>query len=188
MASELVVHHCTLRSIVSTVLARKEGESKAVELLQRCVADASAVRALRRKVGMVFQFHCLFEHLSALQNVALALVHVQHLPAREAEQRSRDLLATLGAGFGYWPTASGRKKALAAAAMIGAVVLGVMVDSRSPFVATAIGCAVYVVWKYRVRGVIGIAALFAIVYTATFAIPSMRDYVNRGDLTSFTGR
>jgi O-antigen ligase len=98
------------------------------------------------------------------------------------------MLATLGAGFGYWPTASGRKKALAAAAMIGAVVLGVMVDSRSPFVATAIGCAVYVVWKYRVRGVIGIAALFAIVYTATFAIPSMRDYVNRGDVTSFTGR
>jgi hypothetical protein len=36
--------------------------------------------------------------------------------------------------------------------------------------------------------VIGIAALFAIVYTATFAILSMRDYVNRGDVTSFTGR
>ena len=30
------------------------------------------VRQLRRKVGMVFQFHCLFEHLPALKNVWLA--------------------------------------------------------------------------------------------------------------------
>jgi hypothetical protein len=45
------------------------------------------------------------------------------------------MLTTLGAGFGYWPTANGRKKASAAAAMIGAVLLGVMADSRSPFVA-----------------------------------------------------
>ena len=29
----------------------------------------AAIRSLRRKVGMVFQFHCLFEHLPALQNV-----------------------------------------------------------------------------------------------------------------------
>jgi hypothetical protein len=98
------------------------------------------------------------------------------------------MLTTLGAGFGYWPTASGRKKASAAAAMIGAVLLGVMADSRSPFVAIAISCTVCVVWKYRVRGAIGIAALFAIVYTAAFAIPSMRDYVNRRDVASFTGR
>ena len=33
------------------------------------------LRQLRRKVGMVFQFHCLFEHLSALSNVCLAPVH-----------------------------------------------------------------------------------------------------------------
>src|SRR4051812_36427443 len=32
----------------------------------------STLRGLRRKVGMVFQFHCLFEHLSAIENVCLA--------------------------------------------------------------------------------------------------------------------
>ena len=46
-----------------------------------------AIRALRRKVGMVFQFHCLFEHLSALKNVALALEHVQRVPRARAERQ-----------------------------------------------------------------------------------------------------
>ena len=41
-----------------------------------------AQRALHQKVGMVFQFHYLFEHLTALENVTLAPVHVQHRAQR----------------------------------------------------------------------------------------------------------
>jgi len=59
-------------------------------------ADAGEVIAGR--VGMVFQFHCLFEHLTALQNVTLAPVHVQHLTHDEAERRARRLLEQLGVG------------------------------------------------------------------------------------------
>ena len=33
-------------------------------------------RDLHRSVGIVFQFHCLFSHMSALDNVSLAPVHV----------------------------------------------------------------------------------------------------------------
>ena len=54
------------------------------------------VRALRRKVGMVFQFHHLFEHLPAIKNVWLAPVHAYGVPIREAERRARELLAALG--------------------------------------------------------------------------------------------
>jgi len=57
---------------------------------------AAALRELRRKVGMVFQFHCLFEHLPALQNVALAPVYVQRVARPEAERRAHELLASLG--------------------------------------------------------------------------------------------
>lgn len=60
--------------------------------------DAAAIAALRAKVGMVFQFHCLFEHLSALANVCLAPVHVQRVAARDAERRARELLDQLGVG------------------------------------------------------------------------------------------
>lgn len=51
---------------------------------------------LRAKVGMVFQFHCLFEHMTALRNVALAPVHVQGVAAAEAERKARGLLGALG--------------------------------------------------------------------------------------------
>jgi len=58
----------------------------------------SRLRPLRRKVGMVFQAHALFEHLTALENVLLAPVQVLgHAPA-EAEARARALLDSLGVG------------------------------------------------------------------------------------------
>ena len=56
----------------------------------------ATLRALRRKVGLVFQFHHLFEHLPVIKNVWLAPVHALGVPLREAEQRARELLAVLG--------------------------------------------------------------------------------------------
>jgi len=55
-----------------------------------------SIRDLRRKVGMVFQFHCLFEHMSAMQNVWLAPVHVQRIGQPEAERRAMELMKSLG--------------------------------------------------------------------------------------------
>jgi ABC-type polar amino acid transport system ATPase subunit len=56
----------------------------------------ATLRQLRRKVGMVFQFHCLFEHLSALNNICLAPVHAHKVTRENAEHRARDLLAAFG--------------------------------------------------------------------------------------------
>jgi len=55
-------------------------------------------RELHRSVGMVFQFHHLFAHLTAVANVSLAPVHVFGQPRGEAERRARELLAMLGVG------------------------------------------------------------------------------------------
>ena len=57
-----------------------------------------ARRALHQKVGMVFQFHFLFEHLSAIDNVCLAPVHVQRTPKPTVVARARSLLDHLGVG------------------------------------------------------------------------------------------
>jgi polar amino acid transport system ATP-binding protein len=51
---------------------------------------------LRLAVGMVFQFHCLFEHLSALDNVCLAPCHVRRQPLDEVRTRASALLDQLG--------------------------------------------------------------------------------------------
>jgi ABC-type polar amino acid transport system ATPase subunit len=57
---------------------------------------ASVLRRLRRKVGMVFQFHCLFEHLPAAKNVWLAPVHAHGFARPDAEHRALELLKMLG--------------------------------------------------------------------------------------------
>jgi len=48
------------------------------------------------KSGLVFQSPSLFEHLSALDNVRLAPVHVQRATAHDATRRAEALLAELG--------------------------------------------------------------------------------------------
>jgi ABC-type polar amino acid transport system ATPase subunit len=59
-------------------------------------ARGDVLRQLRRKVGMVFQFHCLFEHLTAMKNVTLAPVLSHRQAPADAAVRARELLATLG--------------------------------------------------------------------------------------------
>jgi len=54
------------------------------------------INRIRQSVGMVFQHFNLYPHLTALDNVTLALRHVQKLPRVEADQRAREALAQVG--------------------------------------------------------------------------------------------
>ncbi len=58
----------------------------------------STLTTLRRKVGMVFQFHCLFEHLTAIHNICLAPVHAHGVSTADATRRARELLSAFGVG------------------------------------------------------------------------------------------
>jgi ABC-type polar amino acid transport system ATPase subunit len=49
-----------------------------------------------RKVGMVFQFHCLFEHLSVMDNLCLGPVHAHRISRSDAEARGNKLLTAFG--------------------------------------------------------------------------------------------
>lgn len=59
-------------------------------------ADAGEVSAA--KVGMVFQFHFLFEHLTAIDNITLAPTHVLGVSMADARTRAQALLEQLGVG------------------------------------------------------------------------------------------
>ena len=58
----------------------------------------AALRALHARVGMVFQFHNLFAHLTAVHNVWLAPVNVRGEAREAAERTARRLLDELGVG------------------------------------------------------------------------------------------
>jgi polar amino acid transport system ATP-binding protein len=62
--------------------------------LQR--AGERQARKARRAVGIVFQHFNLFPHMTALQNVREALVHVLGLPREESDARATELLTEVG--------------------------------------------------------------------------------------------
>lgn len=61
------------------------------------VADKKTdLPALRARIGMVFQHFELYPHMTALQNVSLAQMHVLKRSRAEADARSEQLLARVG--------------------------------------------------------------------------------------------
>ena len=67
---------------------RSNGALRSVRNLAKARADA--------RIGMVFQQFNLFEHLTAIENVVEAPIHVYGMGRREAEELGRHLLASVG--------------------------------------------------------------------------------------------
>ena len=59
-------------------------------------ADRRQVDRIRARLGMVFQQFNLWSHLTVMQNVVEAPIHVLRLPRREAADRARALLDKVG--------------------------------------------------------------------------------------------
>jgi ABC-type polar amino acid transport system ATPase subunit len=58
--------------------------------------DSGHIAVKDGRAGMVFQFHCLFEHLSAIDNVCLAPVHAHGVARGDAVRRAHELMAAVG--------------------------------------------------------------------------------------------
>lgn len=64
-------------------------------------APEPEIRAIRRKMGMVFQDFNLFPHLTVTKNLTLAPVRVLGMDKREAEEKARALLDKVGLADKY---------------------------------------------------------------------------------------
>jgi putative ABC transport system ATP-binding protein len=85
----------TLLHLVAGLDRADEGTVALAGVRTEELNSTKLARLRRRHVGLVFQFFHLIEHLSALENVALAALIAGCRPA-EATARARDLLDTLG--------------------------------------------------------------------------------------------
>ena len=73
-------------------------EVAGLTLAPKTPPDAAALRPLRARVGLVFQGFHLFPHLTALQNICVAPLHVKREPRDAVEEKARALLKRVGLG------------------------------------------------------------------------------------------
>lgn len=85
----------TLLTLIGALRTLQEGSLKVLghELLD---ASTSIQVAVRRRIGFIFQAHNLIPHLSALDNVRLALELQPEVGSREGRERATDLLVAVG--------------------------------------------------------------------------------------------
>jgi ABC-type polar amino acid transport system ATPase subunit len=93
--ASLAVHRGEIVAMMGPSGSGKTTILRAVARLERF--DRGSI-AIDGRVGMVFQFHHLFTHMSALDNVCLAPVHVHGVPRARAQADALELFAMLGIG------------------------------------------------------------------------------------------
>ena len=71
-------------------------DSGEIDYMGKHVNSGQALHELRQHIGMVFQRFNVFTHMSVLQNVIEAPVHVKKVPKQEAIVKAKDLLKMVG--------------------------------------------------------------------------------------------
>lgn len=85
----------TLLQCINFLIVPDEGQIS-LEGQRICPARKAELYAYRQQVGMIFQDFNLFDHLSALDNVRIALVHVKGMAKKNAEDRAMAELERVG--------------------------------------------------------------------------------------------
>jgi O-Antigen ligase/Right handed beta helix region len=103
------------------------------------------------------------------------------------------MLITVGPALICWPYTRGWKRPLITLAVVLSVAFTILAQSRSSFVAMAVGIGAFLIWKYRARAVVSLAVL-ALVFSVFLVVHQrlsntrMTDFGGDRDITTLTGR
>jgi hypothetical protein len=99
------------------------------------------------------------------------------------------MLITVGPTLAFWNRFDPRRKKWLGLIALLAVGEAGLADSRTPIVALAVGIVCYILWRYRLRGILLLAGAGVL---AIAALPllghNISEYTGRGDVTTLTGR
>ncbi len=99
------------------------------------------------------------------------------------------MLITVGPTLAFWNRFNPRRRKWLGIIALVSVGEAVIADSRTPFIALAVGIVCYVLWRYRLRGILLLAGASVL---AVAALPllghNISEYTGRGDVTTLTGR
>jgi O-antigen ligase len=96
-------------------------------------------------------------------------------------------LVTVGLILTYFQYATRKERIVLGSIAILALGLEGLADSRSSFVALAIGCALYACWRYRGKGLLAVAAV-SVLAVLGLMFAGNNPYIWRGDVWTVTGR
>ncbi|MBQ9564254.1 MAG: amino acid ABC transporter ATP-binding protein, partial [Synergistaceae bacterium] len=86
-----------IREIKAKDLLRRHEGAEYNALLKEITRDSFVdANVVREKIGMVFQHFNLFPHMTVLQNMIYAPVHVKRTPMERAVEKARALLENVG--------------------------------------------------------------------------------------------
>jgi O-antigen ligase len=97
------------------------------------------------------------------------------------------MLVTVGCAAALWPSAGRRRRWLLGALIAAALGAAALADSRTPFVALAVGATCYLVWRYRWRAAVALLVIALAGSLTRFELKS-DGYLGRGDVGTLTGR
>jgi O-antigen ligase len=98
------------------------------------------------------------------------------------------MLIVVGSAFVRWPSAQGRERLILATMIIASLLFDFLADSRSPLVAIGLGCALYAIWKWGLRGILLCVGVLVIAVAVVSFHSGLSVYIERGDVSTLTGR
>lgn len=185
---------------ISWCASRVNDEEQALRLLQRAMLGAAVVVALVVGFGL-FGPHSL-TWLSPEDTIDPAILQEMRQLGLQVGGIARFrgilggpndvglvMLLSVGPALVYWQVAGRRERWVLAALLGAAIGACVAADSRSPIIGLTLGGLLYCIWRYRAKSVLAIGAgILAVVAAATLLGHQFSAYVNRGDVTTLTGR
>ena len=99
------------------------------------------------------------------------------------------MLYTVAPILAFWPFFGRRKKLILSIVVTAALGMAALADSRSPFIALAVGSLLYTMWRYRIKGLLILAAaVLAMAAITPLLGGNLGDYIYGRDVGTLSGR